>query len=404
MSVSIRSVTAEQLEGFYQSLSVPFLFDSTAERFENFRNFFDHDRHRAAFDGDQIVGTIGAHSLELVVPGNTLPTGGTSAVTVLPTHRRQGVLRALMREHFRDVRERGEPLAALWASETSIYGRFGYGCATERASVRIDRRAAQLQKPVDLRGAMRLVSLEEAEQTFPQVYKQVTRRRPGMFRRDAAWWKNRILFDGEFRRGGASAQRRVLHCRDDRPVGYAIFRTQTHRDAEPSLLLVELVAIDADAEKALWQFVFGVDLIETIEHWNLPLDSPLPWWLEQSRKLERKIEDALWIRPMDVAVCLSQRRYAQAGQLTFRMRDELCPWNDGVFRLEAGNDGGGCCTQVDSPAELELTPFGLGSTYLGGVRFATLAEAGVISGAEDAVARADALFGGFPAPWCQEIF
>lgn len=403
MSIQIRAISADQLDSFEQAMSVPFLYDPTSERTQNFKDLFDADRLRAAFDGKQMVGTIGAHSFQMVVPGNVLPMAGTSVVTVLPTHRRQGVMRALMAEHLGEVHQKGEPLAALWASESSIYGRFGYGPACELAEMKIERSFAKLREPVDLRGAMRLVERDEAVALFPEIYDRVVRTRPGMYLRTEHWWQHRILCDPEFKRFGASTHRRVLHVRDGQPVGYAIFRTQVD-DVRATLHLIELIALDAESEKALWEFLFGVDLITSIEYWGLPVDASIVWWLEQPRKMERKIEDALWVRPVDVVACLNGRQYSHAASVVFRMRDELCPWNEGVFRLEADADGVGNCEPSNADAELELTPFALGSAYLGGHRFCDLARAGVLSGSTEALQRADAMFNWSPRPWCQEVF
>ena len=143
MNLQIRPIEAEELETFERALSVPFLYDPTPETTDRFTNTFELERLRAAFDGEQMVATFGAFSFQLVVPGNVLPMAGTTIVTVLPTHRRRGVLRALMTEHLAEVHERNEPLATLWASESSIYGRFGYGPATERATMTIDQHFAK---------------------------------------------------------------------------------------------------------------------------------------------------------------------------------------------------------------------------------------------------------------------
>lgn len=403
MSIQIRPICADQVGDFQLATTVPFLFDATPESTQNFKDLFDDKRLRGAFDGDQIVGTIGAHTFQMVVPGGVLPMAGTSVVSVLPTHRRQGVMRTMMTEHLVEIHDRGEPLAGLWASESSIYGRFGYGPACEMAEMKIGKSFAKLREPVDLRGTMRLVDRDEAEAVFPGIFERVATARPGMYLRSKHWWTHRIFSDPEFKRRGASSHRRVLHVRDGQPVGYAIFRTQAMDDGA-TLYLVELIAIDAESERALWEFLFGVDLITSIEYWNLPVDSPVVWWLEQPRKMERKIEDALWLRLVDVVACLTGRRYSASGSFVFRMHDDLCPWNEGVFRLEADDDGVGHCEPSTTSADIELTPFALGSAFLGGHRFRDLAHAGVLSGSPEALRQADALFTWDPRPWCQEVF
>ena len=405
MSINIRSISADEREAFHQTMAVPFVFDVTPERTERFNHVFELERLRAAFDGEQMVATFGAVSLQLTVPGASLATAGTTVVTVLPTHRRQGILRSLMTEHLAEVHRHGEPLAALWASESSIYGRFGYGPSSERVVMQLDKPYARFETPVDIQSTMQLVDKDQAATVFPEIFESLARLRPGMFLRSQGWWKHRILSDPAFARGDSTAHRRVLHRRAGEPAGYAIYRTRDDSATETiRVRLEELIGIDSEAERALWQYLFGIDLSAGIDYANQPVDDPLRWSLAEPRRMRRHIEDALWVRPIDVTACLNARQYSCAGSLVFQMRDELCPWNDGVYRLEAGQDGSGRCQRSESAAEMELTPFALGATYLGGQRFRDLARAGVLTGSEQALNRADTMFLWDPLPWCQEIF
>jgi predicted acetyltransferase len=252
---------------------------------------------------------------------------------------------------------------------------------------------------------MQLLEQHEALEHFPSIYRKVAPQRPGMFERSDHWWQHRVLSDPEQSRNGATAHRRVLHTRDGEPAGYVIYRTRTnHIESTAEVRLVELIGIDPQAEKSLWQFIFGIDLVDSIMYWNLPADDPVHWWLEQPRRMERKIEDSLWVRPVDVAAALSGRRYSSAGTVVFRMRDELCPWNDGVYRLDVDHEGAARCQSVNAEAELDLTPYALGATFLGGHRFGDLARAGLVKGTPVALQRADSIFKWDPLPWCQEVF
>lgn len=405
MSIEIRPIDPEELEPFLHAMGVPFSIDPTEQLVERFRKVFEHERLRAAFDGDQIVATFGAHSLQLAVPGNIVPTAGTSVVTVLTTHRRQGILRSMMTEHLREVRDNGEPLAALWASESSIYGRFGYGPATELMHMSIAKPYARLNNPPEIAGTMRIVSRDEALEIFPQLLEQVARRRPGVFLRTGNWWQNRFLLDPEERRGGASAHRRVVYYHDNQPAGYAVYRTKPAEDHDSAeVRVVELIGRDEQAEQALWQYLFGVDLAGKISYWNLPTDDALEHWLVEPRRAERKIVDALWVRLVDVPAALEARRYPNRGAIVFRLLDEQCPWNNGVFRLTADDDGTAACVPANADPEIELTPFALGSVYLGGRRFRDLARAGLLTGNTEALRRGDTMFDCDRKPWCQEVF
>jgi predicted acetyltransferase len=341
----------------------------------------------------------------MTVPGSILPLAATTVVTVLPTHRRRGIFRNLMTAHLAELHQRNEPLAALWASESSIYGRFGYGPACEKSVVKLEKPYAQMHEPVEVAGTMRLVERAEAQQLFPSIYEAVARHRPGMLTRSENWWKNRVFRDTESMRRGATTHRRVLHVRDGRPVGYLIYRTRADLQRGGSeVQVIELFGIDVAAEKSLWQFVFGIDLTTTIDHWNQPVDDPLRWWLEQPRRLERKIEDGIWLRVVDVAAALAGRIYSCPGSLLLNVRDEHCPWNNGVWHLEVNDDRTARCRSSNAEPQLELSPDALGMVYLGGHRFTTLAKSGLITGSSDSLRRADALFSWEPLPFCPDFF
>ena len=160
------------------------------ERTERFaRAGMSLERMHAAWEDGRIIGGAGAFAFELTVPGGILPCGGVTVVGVLPTHRRRGVLRAMMRAQLDDIRERGEPLATLWASEETIYGRFGYGLASLTGSIELPRTFNALREPPDPAARTRLVSLEEAKQLVPPVYDRVRLQTPGMFARTEPWWE-----------------------------------------------------------------------------------------------------------------------------------------------------------------------------------------------------------------------
>ena len=303
--IVVRPLTEDELGTFLQTMSVPYGFDPTPERLDRFRYAFELSRLRAAFDARQMVATFGSLDLTLTIPGGMLSASGVTVVSVLPTHRRRGVLRAMMTQHLAEVHENGEALAVLWASESSIYGRFGYGPASQRALMKLEKPFARLSSlgrgQGDSHGDVRLVEVDEALQVFPAIYDQVARQRPGMFRRSPDWWQHRFLADLEFFRDGATVHRRALYVRQGQPAGYVVFRTKSDSTARPGeLRVVELVGVDGDSQRALWQFLFGVDLIESLTYWNQPIDDPLLWWVEEPRRIQRRIEDALWVRTVDV--------------------------------------------------------------------------------------------------------
>ena len=401
-----RPIEPDQWREFRDNMGLAFGWDHSgaSERDdEAFQALLDVSRTRAVFDGDAIVATLGAFDLELTVPGSVVRAGGTSFVSVRPTHRRRGVLRALMKAHIEDVRERGEPMAALWASESSIYGRFGYGVAAQLSREQIDRAHTAFARPFEAPGRLRFVEREEAQKLFPPLYDRLRLERPGCLARNEVWWRDRKLLDSAWGRGGASPLRHVAYEEAGELRGWLSYRSRGEDD-RATLLVDELFGADAVARTALHRFTFDVDLIKRIVLWNQPVDGPLRWLLADPRKLERRIFDSLWVRLVDVAESLSSRRYACEGALTLRVRDADLEWNDGSFRLEAAPDGARCDPAASGDADVELDVADLGAAYLGGARFGEMARAGRIEASPEAAARADTLFGWDRAPWCPEIF
>jgi predicted acetyltransferase len=405
--IEIRPVAAGEMGLMLRAMSLGFGFDADPRRLENWAGVNEPERSRCAFEAGEIVGTLGAYSFDFAVPGATLPTGGTTQVTVRATHRRRGVLRAMMQAHLADVRERGEPLAALWASEAGIYGRFGYGCASELARLEVEREHAAFARPLAGGGRCRFLENEAAQVELPAFYETLWRARPGSFARSDAWWKDRHFADPAAMRGGASGLRRAVYERDGAVRGFVQYRMKPHGDEHGlprgELIIAELHGADAEARAALWRLALDVDLIDRITWWNAPLDDPLHWLLADPRRAMRRVRDALWLRVVDAPRALGGRCYAREGRITLQLADALLAENSGTWLVEGGPQGAKC-TPAAGTADLELDAEALGAIYLGGIRPSALAHAGRVRGARESLAHADAMFAWSPLPWCPEIF
>lgn len=224
MSLTIRAIDPSEVEAFRAAMGLCFGFDPVPDRLTHFEKLFEADRSRCAFDDGHLVGTAGAFSLDMTVPGATVRCGGTTMVSVLPTHRRRGVLRKMMGAHLDDVREREEPIAALWASESSIYGRFGFGQASVELDVTIPREHVRFHRLAPEPDPVRIVSAEEARRLVQPVFEAVRMRTPGFYARTEDWWSERFFFDPPDRREGATSYRYAVAFRGRRPVGYAQYR------------------------------------------------------------------------------------------------------------------------------------------------------------------------------------
>jgi predicted acetyltransferase len=368
---------------------------------ERFARTLPYERMHAAFEDGAIVGGAGAFPFELSVPGGSLPCGGVTAVGVQPTHRRRGVLRSMMDAQLRDIHERGEPIAALWASEETIYGRFGYGIAAWAGELSVPHEWDAFAEPLEPAGTTRFVTPEEARTLFPPVYDAVRRARPGMTSRSEEWWDGRQLHVSE--EEASSPRRFVVHELDGEPVGYAIYRTQSSWEAGSAtsrLMVREALGTTPQATAGVWRFLLDVDWMAAVDVSLVPPDHPLFLLLATPRRIRYRMGDGLWVRVVDVPAALSGRTYGEGGPLVLEVRDAVCEWNDGRWRIDGGE-----CSRTDEEPDLVLDVAALGSAYLGAVPFTQLREARRVEELrEGGVARADALFAWRPLPWCLEIF
>jgi predicted acetyltransferase len=404
--MEIRTVPDDAFEDFARAVHRAFAEHPRPEEIEVNLKVFEADRSLAAYDGAEIVGTAATASMELTVPGGTLPMAGVTAVGVIPTHRRKGILSQLMRRHLDHVREEGEALAGLWASESVIYGRFGYGMAAYSTGFKIERGRSQFARPFDDPGRVRLAERGEALGIMPDVFERFRVRQPGTWSRTPPWW-DVLTADLEHWREGASALWFAIHETDGEADGYATYRVKQEWSGSfpgGALKVRDLVAETDQAYAALWRYCFDVDLIAKIEAWPRAVDEPLFHMLADPRRLSVKLFDGLWIRLVDVPGALSGRRYRSEGQVVFEVQDPFCPWNAGRYELTGGPDGAECRRSEREP-DLVVSAADLGAVYLGGVRFGTLARAGRVGEARmGALAEADAMFGWDPQPWCPSVF
>jgi predicted acetyltransferase len=367
----------------------------------------DRERLFAAYDGEAMVGTAADFGLTLTVPGGELPAAGVTLVGVLPTHRRRGILNQLMRAELDAIVERGEPLAILWASEEPIYGRYGYGMATLRASIEAERDRMRFRGDPPPVGQMRLVDEDEAARVLPPIYDRARRQTPGMFARSEEWWRSYRLPDPEHHRRGAGPRYFAVLEVDGVDQAYARYRVKDDwKDgvSVSSLRVIEAIAASPLADRELWRYLFGVDLVHKVEAWHVPVDHPLFLLATEPRRLRLRASDGLWLRIVEVEAALAGRSYATDDEIALELADAFLPANAGVWRL-AVSGGQAQVTRVDVEPELRLDVADLGAAYLGGFTFAQLARAGRVEElAEGAVERADALFRTPRAPWCPEVF
>jgi predicted acetyltransferase len=401
VALEYRSPTEETLRATLEAGSVAFAEELRDVDFDLFRPEIPADRVFGAYDGDTPVGLTASIAFEMTIPGGVAPCAGITWVGVMPTHRRRGVLTELMRHQLDDLRDRGEPLAALWASEPVIYGRFGYGIASPAASMEAEKAGFAFRDDPGPTGTARLLTKDEARKLFPPIYELARLHRQGMMSRSDARWNGRVE-DPEHWRDGASPKYYVLIELDGKGEAFAMYRVKSKWErgmSQSELVLVDAIATSTEATRELWRFIFGVDLIARVSLWNYDPATPLFLMVKDARRLQLKLGDGIWLRLVDVGEALRRRSYAGDGSVVLEVTDDFCSWNAGRYR--AGKDAG----PTEDAGELRLSAADLASAYLGAFSFERLAAAGRVEElADGAIARATALFRTPLPPWCPEPF
>ncbi len=413
MTVEYRPITSEEFPDLARADMLAFGSDMRAEDVEIEGQALEFDRTVAAVEGGRFVGGTAVLSLDIGLPGGrTVPAGGLTWTGVIPTHRRQGILSAMISRQLEGSREREEPVGILQASESTIYGRFGYGPATYGLgfSVSTSHAAFRAMAP-RFDGRFEAVDKAAAFDVLPTVFERCRHGRPGSVGRSSGLWKA-FLGDPEHDREGATSYFHAVHHDSAGLIdGYVTYRvTGAWKSDIPAntLTVQELIARDPQAHAALWRYCLDMDLVATVASWDSPVDEHLRWLLTDSRRFRvNQINDSLYVRILDIPTALAARAYPLAPRddaLVFHIEDRFLQDVAGDYLLEAGPSGAECA-RTTRAADLSLDIADLGEVYLGGVSFATLVRCGRVSEhTAGGIARADALFRTERAPWCSTHF
>lgn len=367
---------------------------------------YEMDRNLLAVAADgRPVGSAGAYSFELTLPGGALvPAPGVTAVGVLPTHRRRGVLTSLMRHQLNDFRARGESLSVLLASEAVIYRRFGYGPATYTGRLNVQRHQGAFAAPRAGAGAavgtdsgtVEVLRRAECVEILEQVYDRYRRAQPGALSRPHRWWAS-----GAGQPPISRAPRYVAVHRDADgvPDGYASYTLDNG-----TLTVDETVAADDAVTTALARFALEHDLVERVVFRHMPPGHPLRWQLADFRGGEVSQDtDWLWVRLLDIPSALTARGWSTDGELVLDVDDPFLGEHNRY--LLTVRDGKADCVPTDREPDLSLDVSDLGSVYLGGTAPSTLVRAGHIRAHRPgAAALADVLFRAERSPHCVHWF
>jgi predicted acetyltransferase len=381
-----------------------FNWDTSAEWAAVNRERTEIDRMRCAWQDDILVGTTAALSLRMTVPGGQTPTAGVTFVAVLPTHRRRGILRELMRHQLDELYENGgEAVAALTASEPAIYGRFGYGLASREVCLSIERSASALVAAAGRDPALVLRFADPAQslERTNELYAGLLPTRPGMIARSPAWQRSLISEAAEVREG-VSTTRCVLATEGERLRGYARYRVS--KEGRSQVRVREVYASDPHAYAELWRFLLDLDLTSGAYVSHLALDDPLLRLLADLPGARAEISDGVYVRLVDLPRALAARTYSRELDVVLAVEDPFCPWNEGRWRLCADQTGSRC-DRTTAPADLRLDVRELGAVYLGDASLRGLGAAGLVSELRPgALAAASTAFAHDPLPFLSTRF
>ena len=451
MTIEIRPPVEDELRAAMEAAEGAFGSELEDHDWERERKILPPSRALAAYDGDKAVGLAAAYAFDLSIPGGELPCAGVTWVGVLPTHRRRGILRDFMRRQLADVQTWGEPIAALWASEASIYGRFGYGAAVPGIVAKSNPRRFTLEHDPPSNLSVRLTDAEEAYRLFPSIYgrfgyglaapgvvaKSIARRfvlkdapasnvsvrltdfdeafllfpavydraragRAGMLSRSETWWKELRLADPKEWRRGASQKFYAVAEVDGNAEGYTTYRVKDEWEdgfAKGEVRVVELFGTSSAVELELWRFLHSIDLTVKVDVFSLDPASALFLNVRDPRALGLRVADALWLRLVDLDAALKARSYKAGESIVLEVSDEVCPWNAGRYRV--GDDAG----RTEDTADLALDVADLAAAYLGAFDFHRLVHSGRASERRDGAAEAATLlFRTDLPPYCPEVF
>ncbi|MFI0939058.1 GNAT family N-acetyltransferase [Streptomyces sp. NPDC021020] len=411
MTIELRALAEGEWEAYERCIARSFggPGEDPAEA-QLWRDLLPVGRTVTAWDGKEVVGTAGAFDFRMTVPGGAAPeTAGVTAVSVLPTHRRRGVLTAMMRRQLDAFRADGTPVAVLTASEPQIYGRFGYGAGARQVHGSFDVRQLTVALPPGAeRLRMRLVDPAEGSAACEAVYAQVVPRRPGMLERRPGWERHPLL-DPAGARGDFGPMLCVLAEDDEGEVrGYARYWTTNRGTPEgipdATVKLRDAEALDPAAYAALWRYLTDMDLIARLVFHNRPADDPVHQLVSDIRRCHLSWRDGLYVRLVDLPAALAARAYTAPVDVVLDVEDAFCPWNSGRWRLSA-DASGAVCERTGDPADLALAARELATAYLGGHTLRVLAAAGLVTELRPgALGPASAAFQSDVQPWVPHGF
>lgn len=403
-------VTPEQLDGWFEAHARGFHGGRVSDDLrKHFREHIDADDVllRGVWQDRPVIGsgalpvaTYSSFDMTLNVGADRLlPLRMISDITVSPTHRRRGLLRSLITQDLSEAVALGLPVAALTASEGSIYGRFGFGMATKYRNLEVDTGPRFALRHLEDDGSIELVEPLEAWSAVEEVFARFHRRTRGSVDRPK-FYEPILTGAFDFREGPDKKLRTAVHLdADSRPDGYVTYKPGERKDTGRPIEVQDLVALTPQAYLRIWRFLADIDLADQVTWEGAPVSDPLEWALVEPRAVKVvKVVDLLWVRVLDVVAALEARPWGADGEVVLEVDDAL---GHAAGRFHVATSGGAAkVARTHDDPDVRLEADTLGALYLGGVGVDTLHAAGRITGSDQAVRTWAAMEATGPAPYC----
>ncbi len=403
--VIVRAANAEEMEDFRFVNNISLAEHGVPER--DAVNYMNPEWTTCVFERGQLATTFAAWPFSMRFNGERAAIAGVTAVGTLPTKRRRGYLRAALEYSLTEQYERGQSLAALYASQAAIYQRFGYAVCSTRCRYEFDPRHVNLVHAPTPHGELTVTNANELPddaQVIRDLYRAFAAPRNGLLHRGRDLWNAEALTEPEVSHGPV---RCLLYEEHGEMLGYMLY---TNRDYAPyhdtsinhmgaddgqrdqRLDIREYAWLTPEAYVAMWQYIGAHDLVYRAFINDVPEDDPIAHYSRDPRTLSRTTMDGVLVRVVDLARALSIRPYPAEGGISFRVHDDLCDWNDATWALDVGPEGSDI-RQTDAEPDFSLDIHSMAQLITGHLSASYLARLGRLDVTNrSALPRADAIF------------
>lgn len=397
LTPELRSYAAAMRDGFFET-------PMTEEGLQTWHNHLLADRTRLRVVRDterpfgmaqQPVATFASWDGSVNAGHALAATNFITDVTVQASHRRRGLMNALMTTDLAEARARGDVFAVLTATDARLYGRFGFGVTATARRLEIES-GPKFKLRTEPVGHSVFADPANITALRQQIFETFHTHQFWSVGRANHYWTSG--FDWNAQR--AIPQRGAVHFDEHGdPDATLIFSVE-----EDGLKIVDLIGTSTGAEIELLRLLAHGEAHETII-WPRCHDPrhPLPWALEDSRVVRTTKEfDTVWVRVLDVVQGVEMRQFDSDGSVTLEIRDrqDFC---SGTYRITV--DGGRARVERTTEAADVAIQVDAFSTLLSGLLGAVeLSVAGVAFGSTEGLERCSRLFAKDNPPVAASIF